>query len=127
MIKAYSSGSWKVTEDFLRRMQAETYLRNLEQYGNIGVQALRASTPEDDGDTASAWTYEIIQRPGYYSIKWDNANVDSQGTPIAVLIQYGHGTRNGGYVTGIDYINPAMAPIFEQIASDMWREVTRNG
>lgn len=128
MITVYSSGSWRVTEDFLTRMQSQTYLLNLEHYGAAGVDALRSATPEDTGATADSWIYEIVQRPGYYSIKWDNTHVVEPGhIPVAVLIQYGHGTKEGAYVQGLDFINPAMRAIFEQIVTDMWREVTRNG
>lgn len=128
MITARSSGSWAPTEDFLRRMQSGTFFRNLEKYGAIGVAALKAATPEESGKTAESWTYEIVQKPGYYSIKWDNTHVVEPGhIPVAALIQYGHGTKEGVYVQGFDYINPAMRPIFDQIVSDMWEEVTRNG
>jgi hypothetical protein len=90
------------------------------------VAALAAATPRDSGETANSWTYQIVQRPGYYSIVWSNTHTEDPGhIPIAVLIQYGHGTRRGGYVQGRDYINPAMRPIFDQIAADMWKEVTK--
>jgi hypothetical protein len=126
MIRLTSSGSYRSTEDWLRGLQEKSIFASLEKYGPIGVDALKAATPQDDGDTASHWDYEIVSRPGYYSIKWTNDDVVEPGhIPIAVLIQYGHGTREGGYVEGIDYINPAMRPIFDQIVSDMWKEVTR--
>jgi hypothetical protein len=126
MIKLYSSGNWNHTEDFLRRMQSKTYLTSLEKYAAQGVSALRSATPDKDADTSQRWSYEIINKPGYFSIKWLNSDTVEPGhIPVAVLIQYGHATRNGGYVQGLDFINPAMRPIFEQIAADMWREVTR--
>lgn len=119
-------GSFSDTEKFLQRMQRRSYLTVLEKYGQQGVAALRNATPEDSGATAEAWAYEIIQRPGYFSIQWINTNVEEPGhIPVAVLIQYGHGTKQGAWVEGRDYINPAMRPIFDQIASAMWREVTR--
>ena len=125
MIRLTSSGSYKFTEDWLRSFQTRSIFANLEKYGPIGVQALSAATPQDDGDTASHWSYEIVSRPGYYSIKWTNDDTVEPGhIPIAVLIQYGHGTRRGKYVEGIDYINPTMRPIFDQIVNEMWREVT---
>lgn len=107
-------------------MKSRSYLRTLAKYGPIGVAALKAATPTDRGETAAGWYYEIVDKPGYYSIHWLNSHIAQPGNiPIAVLIQYGHGTRNGGYVQGQDYINPALRPIFDQIASDMWKEVTR--
>lgn len=126
MIRVTSSGnSFKTTEEFLRRLQGEQYLKIVERYGALGVTVLRAATP-GHRRVADAWGYEIVRRPGYFSIKWTNTYVEETGhSPIAVLIQYGHGTRFGGYVEGQDYINPAMRPIFDQIAAAMWREVTR--
>jgi len=119
-------GSFAKTEDFLQRMKSHSYLKVIERYGTTGVNALSSSTPVDSGKTAERWYYEIVERPGYFAIHWLNANVEEPGTiPIAAIIQYGHGTRHGGYVQGRDYINPAMRPIFDQIAADMWKEVTR--
>lgn len=119
-------GSTHNAEDFLKRMQARSAFLVLEKYGPIGVSALREATPVDDADTAEGWYYEIVDRPGYFAIHWLNSNVVEPGTiPVAVLIQYGHATRNGGYVQGRDYINPALRPIFDQMAAEMWREVTR--
>jgi hypothetical protein len=126
MIKVSTRGDFKHTDEFLRRMKARSYLQSLNRFGAQGVAALRSATPEDTGDTAQAWAYAIIERPGYYSIQWYNTNVRNPGhIPIAVLIQYGHGTRSGSYVQGIDYINPAMRPVFRQIAAEAWKEVTR--
>jgi hypothetical protein len=126
MIGVQSSGSWNSTEDFLHRMQSRSYLEVVKPYAALGVDALRKATPERSGKTSEHWSYEIVQRPGYISIKWTNDDVVEPGhIPVAVLIQYGHGTREGGYVEGIDYINPAMRPIFEQITAAVWREVTR--
>jgi hypothetical protein len=114
------------TEDFLRRMQKQAFLQSLDKYGRIGVQALQKATPEDSGVTAESWSYEIVRRNGYFSIQWMNTNTEDPGNiPIAVLVQYGHGTKQGAWVEGRDYINPAMRPIFDQIATDVWREVTR--
>lgn len=125
-IKFTQRGSFSKTNAFLQRLKSAEYLAQLEKFGQIGADALKSATPEETGDTANAWTYEIIKRPGYYSIQWENTNTEEPGhIPIAVLIQYGHGTRHGGFVQGRDYINPAMRPIFDQIASDMWKEVTR--
>ena len=89
----------------------------------MGVDALAAATPVDTGKTAASWTYEIEKKNGSYSIVWLNTNVNKY-VNIALILQYGHGTRNGGYVKGRDYINPAIQPIFDKIAEDAWREVT---
>jgi hypothetical protein len=124
LIKLSSRGSFKNVEAFLGRMKRREQFAGLEKYGPIGVNALAAATPKESGETASSWYYEIFSRPGYFSIRWANSNME-EGISIAAIIQYGHGTGDGGYVQGIDYINPVMRPIFQQIADDMWREVTK--
>lgn len=126
-IKVTTSGSFKNVQAFLQRMKARDYLRVLgTKYGPMGVEALAKATPVDSGVTANSWYYEIVDQPGYYAIHWLNSHVEEPGTiPVAVLIQYGHATGNGAYVQGLDYINPAMQPIFDQIAADMWKEVTK--
>jgi hypothetical protein len=90
----------------------------------MGVDALSAATPIDTSLTANSWSYEVIQRPGYFSIRWFNSNRQN-GSNVAILLQYGHATRNGGYVQGRDYIMPAIRPIFDQIEEEVWREVTK--
>jgi len=122
-ISITTKGNWDQTSAYLRRLQALD-LSILEKYGRQGVAALAAATPVDQSTTANSWTFDIIKRKGYFSIRWRNTHVND-GQVIAVLLQYGHGTRNGGYVQGRDYINPAMQPIFDQIAEEAWREVTR--
>ena len=113
-------------ESFGERVKSRSYLSQLSKYGPVGVAALRQATPLDSGRTAESWYYEVVDRPGYFAIHWLNSHLEEPGSiPIAAIIQYGHGTRNGGYVQGRDYINPAMRPIFDQIVTDMWREVTR--
>lgn len=113
-------------ESFAKRIRQRTYLTQLEKYGPIGVAALQQATPKDSSLTAQSWYYEIVDKPGYFAIHWLNSHVEDPGAiPVAVLLQYGHATGNGGYVQGVDYINPALRPIFDQIAADMWREVTR--
>lgn len=124
MITFTERGSFKNTERYLRRLKQAQLLAVLDKYGSIGVNALSNATPVESGETAAAWTYTIEQRPGYYSIRWHNSH-EHQGVPIAVLLQYGHGTGTGGYVQGRDYINPAVRPIFEQMANEAWKEVTR--
>lgn len=122
-----SRGDWAKTEEFLRLAQTKDISASLAAFGERGVSALSAATPTDTGETAASWYYEVVHRKGYWSIRWHNRHIDENGTPIAVLLQYGHGTRTGGYVQGQDYIMPAMRPIFEEIASQAWRVVTNGG
>jgi hypothetical protein len=101
-------------------------LAQLAKYGPVGVAALRAATSIDSGRTSEAWYYQVVNRPGYFAIHWLNSHIEQPGSiPIAAILQYGHGTRSGGYIQGRDYINPAMRPIFDQILTDMWKEVTK--
>lgn len=123
-INFVQTGNFDKTERYLSRLSQGDLFRILDQYGSLGVNALSNATPVDSGLTASSWYYTIETRPGYYSIRWHNRN-QVNGIPIAVLIQYGHGTKNGGYVQGRDYIMPAIRPIFDQIVVDAWKEVTR--
>lgn len=123
MIKVTTTGSFKKTERFLHRLQSHEHFKILERYGPIGVEALRHATPKDSGLADASWYYEVVDRPGYYSLIWANSDVEN-GFHVAVALQYGHATRNGGYVVGRDYINPAMRPIFDRMAQDMWRAVT---
>lgn len=96
----------------------------LEEYGRMGVDALADATPVRSGLTAGSWSYKITQTPNKIIIDWENSNRNNN-IPIALLIQYGHGTGTGGYVTGIDYINPVMEPIFKGIVDDIWKEVAK--
>lgn len=126
MITIKHRGNFKHTEQFFERVRNGKYLRQFDEYGRQGVNALMAATPVDTGKTAASWYYEIIRNGrGSYSIQWKNSNVND-GVVVAVLIQYGHGTKNGAYVQGIDYINPALAPVFQKIADDAWKEVTNS-
>lgn len=123
MVIVKQKGDFSKTEKFLNTISKKLYYRNLQKYAEQGVAALASATPIDSGTTANSWDYEIRQTKNSVSIYWTNSNVN-KGVPIAVLIQYGHGTRNGGYVQGRDYINPAMRPIFDKIAENVWKEVT---
>jgi hypothetical protein len=126
MIKVQVSGSFNKTTDFLNRMKRREQFKVLQKYGPMGVRALSQATPVDDADTANSWYYQIVDKPGYFGVHWLNSALDDDGkVPIAVLIQYGHATGTGGVVQGRDYINPALRPIFDQMAADMWKEVTR--
>lgn len=116
-------GSFGKTEKFLNYMKRASYLNALDRYGQMGVEALAASTPVDSGKTASSWTYEIERTKDHTTITWLNTNVNNH-VNIAIILQYGHATGTGGYVRGRDYINPAMKPIFDTIADKVWREVT---
>lgn len=99
-------------------------LRGIEKYAQEGVNALKAATPHDTGKTASSWSYEIKRTNNSITINFNNSNIVN-GVPIAIILQYGHGTRNGGYVKGRDYINPAIQPIFDKLTNDAWKEVTK--
>lgn len=123
MISFESKGSFDNTESWLKRMLHDDIFASLEGYGQMGVDALRSVTPIDSGITADSWTYEVIRDGKSYSIVWGNTNVVA-GTPVAVLLQYGHGTGTGGYYEGRDYINPAIQPIFDRIAAEVWKVVT---
>lgn len=122
MVIVKQKGDFSKTEKFLNSISKKLYYRNLQKYAEQGVAALASATPIDSGTTANSWGYEIRQTKNSVSIYWTNSNVN-KGVPIAVIIQYGHGTRNGGYVQGRDYINPAMRPIFDKIAESVWKEV----
>lgn len=117
-------GDFRRTSDFLKRANRLNLDVILNQYGQEGVEALRAATPKDTGTTANSWRYVVHKGTGSITITWSNSNI-VDGVPIAVILQYGHGTRNGGYVQGTDYINPAMKPIFDKIAQRAWEEVKR--
>lgn len=123
MISFKQRGSFKNIFDFLRKSPDIELENILNEYGQLGVEALSSATPVLTGETASSWGYEIVARRGRSSIHWTNSNVN-KGVPIAVILQYGHGTKNGGYVQGRDYINPAIGPIFDMIANKAWEEVT---
>lgn len=123
MFSFSSQGSLSNTEQYLRKMQKGDPFAALEQYAREGVAALANATPIDSGLTASSWDYQIERSGSSYSIVWTNTNT-VDGLPIAIMLQYGHGTGTGGYVQGQDYINPAMKPIFDQIAAKVWKAVT---
>ena len=123
MFKLTSRQEGKKTEDFLKKAKELQIESVLNKYGSKGVQALAAATPVDSGRTASSWGYELERTGNGWSIHWTNDNIN-KNVNIAVILQYGHGTGTGGYVAGRDYINPAIAPIFEEIANEAWKEIT---
>lgn len=122
MFSFESIGSFKNTERFLGKMSKFDFIARLKSVADKGVKALAAATPTDSGLTAGSWGYEITHSKNSFSIVWTNTNVTS-GFPVAVMLQYGHGTGTGGYVQGRDYINPAMSPVFEDILNELWTEV----
>lgn len=119
-----TKGDWGKTYSYLKRLQSNQAFAIMERYGARGVAALSTATPVDSSETANSWTYDIVRRKGYYAIHWRNTNVED-GIPIAVILQYGHGTGTGGYVQGRDYIMPAIQPIFDEMINEIWREVTK--
>ncbi len=123
MIKYQTKGSFKKTMLFLEKT-SKLKLENLATYAQEGVDALSSATPVDSGLTADSWYYKITERGDSVVIEWLNSNLGDGWAPIALLIQYGHATGTGGYVEGIDYINPALRPIFDKIEKKVWREVT---
>lgn len=123
-VEITSTGDLSKTTQFLAAIGKLDLEGVLRTYGQQGVDALRHGTPTDTGLTGESWSYEVAKTSGGYTITWTNDHTDSGGAPIAILLQYGHGTGTGGYVQGRDYINPAMAPIFDAISAGAWKAVT---
>lgn len=124
MISFRHKGDFSKLTNFLEKAKESARLGVLDRYGREGVAALASATPVDSGLTANSWYYKIVHKNGSATIAFYNSNIQN-GVPIAVILQYGHGTRNGGWVQGRDYINPAIQPIFDKIANEAWREVTK--
>lgn len=123
MISFRHKGDFSKSMRFLERAKNVVKLGDLDKYGRAGVAALASATPVDSGETANSWYYEIVRTKNSVTIEFHNSNIQN-GVPIAIILQYGHGTGTGGWVQGRDYINPAIRPIFDSIADDAWREVT---
>lgn len=123
MVKFTVKGDFKKTSDFLKALKERRQFKVLEKYAQKGVDALREATPKRTGLTSESWSYLIEQSPSKITISWTNSNFN-QGVPIALVIQYGHGLPRGGYVKGVDYINPAMQPLFDELADQVWKEVS---
>lgn len=117
-------GDFSKLTSYLINAKKTVHLENIDRFGKAGVEALASATPVDSGVTAASWYYKIIRQQGKVIIRFFNSNIQN-GVPIAIILQYGHATRNGGWVEGRDYINPAIQPIFNQLTNDAWREVTR--
>lgn len=122
MISFRHRGDFRKTERLLKKSLGRDYMNVLHQYGAQGVRLLSSNTPLETGETAASWSYEIVKGEGRISVFWNNSHVE-KGCNIAVILQYGHATRNGGWVEGRDYINPALQPIFDQMAEKAWKEV----
>lgn len=125
MISFVHKGDFSKTSRFLEKAGKGIDTRLLDRYGRQGVKALSAATPKDTGQTAASWQYVIIQQNGSVSITFENTNIQNE-VPIAIILQYGHATKNGGWVQGRDYINPAIRPLFDQLANEAWEEVTHS-
>lgn len=125
MVTFRHKGDFSMTEKFLNKIGGLHFAKKMDKYGKMGVRALEDATPIDTGITAASWGYEIEEKPGSCTIYFVNRNLapTNEHVNIALILQYGHGTRNGGYVMGRDYINPAIQPIFDQMAEDAWSEV----
>ena len=124
MISFRQKGDFSKTKRYFERVKAVARLSILDKYGREGVAALASATPTETGKTASSWFYEISHDKGSATITFSNSNINN-GVPIAIILQYGHGTGTGGWVEGRDYINPAIQPIFDKIANEAWKEVTK--
>lgn len=124
MIKFSQKGDFSKLTNFFERAKEAVGLGNLNKYGDAGVKALASATPTETGLTASSWYYTIDNTKDGVSINFHNSNIQN-GVPIAIILQYGHGTGTGGWVEGRDYINPAVQPLFDKIANDAWKEVTK--
>ena len=124
MISFRQKGDFSKLTRFLERAKNLVHLSDLDRYGREGVAALASATPVDTGKTAASWNYEVTINKESASITFNNSNIQN-GVPIAIILQYGHGTRNGGWVEGRDYINPVIQPIFDKIAEEAWKEVTK--
>ena len=123
MISIRQRGDFSKLTRYLGKLKKGVNLGDLDKYGREGVKALASATPVSTGLTANSWYYKIERTNGSITISYHNSNIQN-GVPIAVILQYGHGTRNGGWVEGRDYINPAIRPVFDAIADNAWREVT---
>lgn len=124
MISFRQKGDFSKLSKYFERVKEAAKIGVLDKYGQEGVTALSSATPVDSGQTANSWYYEIKRQNGSVSIVFNNSHIN-KGVPIAIILQYGHGTGTGGWVQGRDYINPAIRPIFDRIAEDAWKEVTK--
>lgn len=124
MITLKQRGNFDKLTSFLERIKEPFNMGILNKYGMKGVEALREATPKDTGKTSESWSYKITRENDIVKLSFLNSN-RNQDVPIAIILQYGHGTKNGGWVEGIDYINPAIQPLFEELAKEIWKEVSK--
>jgi hypothetical protein len=124
MIRVEQKGDFTKLTRYFERVKKYSRVLDLDKFGRMGVAALASATPVDTGLTANSWYYKIENNNGVVKLSFLNSNIQN-GVPIAIILQYGHGTRNGGWVEGRDYINPAIQPIFDEIVENAWREVTK--
>lgn len=124
MISFRQKGDFSKLTSYLERVREAAKIGTLDRYGKEGVAALKSATPVDSGKTADSWYYEITRTSSSVSIVFNNSNIND-GVPIAIILQMGHGTGTGGWVQGRDYINPAIQPVFDKIANDAWKEVSK--
>ena len=123
MIRIKQKGDFSKATHYFKRVKKASKVDNLDSYGKKGVEALAKATPIKTGKTAESWYYTITKTKDVTKISFNNSNIQN-GVPIAIILQYGHGTNNGGWVQGRDYINPAIQPLFDELAKDAWKEVT---
>lgn len=123
MIVFHQKGDWTKTDNWLRRARKMDPMTVLNRWGLVGVDRLREATPKRTGLTSESWSYNITKGRNGYTIEWRNSNMTETGEPIVILLQYGHGTKNGMWVEGRDFINPSLQPIFDKIVKDLWKGV----
>lgn len=127
LLVLHHKGDLSKTDTWLRRAQKMDPYSVLNRWGQVGVDRLVEATPKDTGKTSESWSYKVVRTKGGWSIEWSNSNLTVTGIPIAILLQYGHGTRGGTWVEGRDFINPTLRPIFDNIAKELWKEVEQIG
>lgn len=127
VIEMRQKGEFKKTMKWLQWLKKLQFYSSLDKYGRLGIEALANATPKDTGATAAAWRYNIEKTRSGVTIGWTNDEVDNGTFKVALMLQYGHGTKDGSWVKGIDYINPALRPVFEAMGDEIWEEVTSNG
>lgn len=120
-----NKGRFEKTTSFLSRNANMDPRSIMAKYGKIGVEHLSVATPKDTGETAASWSYDIIKTVDGWQLVFNNSKVTRDGVPVAIFLQYGHGLKNGSYVRGIDFINPALKPVFEKMAEELWNEVNK--
>ena len=124
MITFTQKGDFSKLDSYLNNLKGLFGRSDLDEYGRMGVEALSSATPYDSGNTAGSWYYKIERNGNQVSLEFCNSNIN-KGVQIAIILQYGHGTGTGGWIEGRDYINPAIQPVFDEIANELWKEVCK--